>query len=97
MFDLDRLQYISVYDNDYYKLKSTKEKVDKIRTFMLDYKGSIRQCSEETCIPKSTVHMYIHTYIKKYYYEDYLQILQILRFNVQDRRKARKCWKGKPW
>ena len=30
-------------------------------------------------------------------YEEYRQILKILKFNSQNRRKARKYWKGKPW
>lgn len=97
MYDLEELQYISKYDYDYDKLRQIDDSCKNIITFMLDYKGSIRQCSEETCIPPSTVHRYIHTYIKTYYYDEYRQILRILKFNSQNRKKQRKYWKGKPY
>lgn len=97
MLDLNELKYISKYDYGYDKLKQTEKICKKIITYMLDYKGSIRQCSKETCISSTTIHRYVHTYIKTYYYEEYRQILKILKFNSQNRRKARKYWKGKPW
>lgn len=74
-----------------------REQCEDICDWMLNYKCSIRQCAEELCISKSTVHNYIHSYIKCYYDEEYCQIKRILQFNRQYRRKPRKYWKGGPW
>lgn len=74
-----------------------KHKCEEICQYMLDYKCSIRQASQELCIPKSTLHNYIHSYVKTYYDEEYLQIKRLLRYNKQERTKPRKYWVGNPW
>ena len=79
------------------KIKSIKSQCQSIIDYMLNEKGSLRQCSEETGIPRSTVHMRIHTYIKRYYNEDYTQIVKILKFNSKYRRRPRHSWKGRPY
>lgn len=74
-----------------------KQKCEEICQYMLDYKCSIRQASQELCIPRSTLHNYIHSYIKNYYDEEYLQIKRLLRYNKQERAKPRKYLVGSPW
>lgn len=74
-----------------------KYKCEEICQYMLDYKCSIRQASQELCIPRSTLHNYIHSYVKTYYNEEYLQIKRLLRYNKQERAKPRKYWVGNPW
>ena len=76
---------------------NVKQKCEEICQYMLDFKCSIRQASQELCIPRSTLHKYIHTYIKTYYDEEYLQIKRLLRYNKQERAKPRKYWVGSPW
>ena len=73
-----------------------RKQCEEICNWMLNYKCSIRQCAEELCISKSTVHNYIHSYIKCYYDEEYCQIKRILQFNKQYRMRPRKYWKGRP-
>ena len=72
---------------------SIKHKCEEICEYLLNYKCSIRQASQELCIPKST----IHTYVKIYYDVEYLQIKRLLRYNKQERTKPRKYWVGSPW
>ena len=72
---------------------SVKHKCEEICRYLLDYKCSIRQASQELCIPRSTLHSYIETY----YDEEYLQIKRLLRYNKQERAKPRKYWVGSPW
>ena len=76
---------------------SVKHKCEEICEYLLDYKCSIRQASQELCIPKSTIHNYIHTYIRAFYDEEYVQIKRLLRYNKQERTKPRKYWVGNPW
>ena len=89
----------NVYDD--YELIDKKTSIinvcKEIRTYFLDYKGTLRMCEKEICVPRTTIHMYIHSYIKEYWYEDYLQIKIILDFNKSNRFKPRKYWIGKPW
>lgn len=68
-------------------------KLKEICKYIIDYKYSIRQTAEESCIPRSTVHYYIHNYISYYYDEEYQQIKTILRYNKQHRSMPRKYWK----
>lgn len=88
-----------VYDD--YSLIEAKQNIIKkceiIKDYFLVYKGTLRLCEKETCIPRSTIHYYIHSYIKEYYYEDYLQIVRILKFNSSSRFKPRHLWVGTPW
>lgn len=58
--------------------------------YILDEKMSIRQCAAESCISKSTVHRYIHSYICMYYDEEYVQIKRILKYNQKHPEKFRK-------
>ena len=76
---------------------NVKHKCEEICQYMLDYKCSIRQASQELCIPKSTLHNYIHSYVKTYYDEEYVQIKRLLRYNKQERTKPRKYWVDSPW
>lgn len=69
-------------------------KVKSIIEFMETQRCSIRQVSENLQIPKSTVHLYIHTYIKHYYDYDYQIILKILEYNCRYRRMPRKYWRS---
>ena len=41
---------------------NVKQKCEKICEYMLDYKCSIRQASQELCIPRSTLHNYIQKF-----------------------------------
>ena len=63
-----------------------------IMEWMLYHKGSIRQCSRELMIPRSTILYYIHEYISYNWDDEYLQIKRILRYNKRYRFKPRKLW-----
>ena len=76
MVDLDDL---SVYGYELERLLKIKHQCDEICAWFLNEKGSIRMCAKNVCMSKSLVHKYIHTYIKKYYDEEYQQILDIER------------------
>ena len=52
------------------QILNVKHKCEEICKYLLDYKCSIRQASQELCIPKSTIHNYIHTYIRTFYDEE---------------------------
>lgn len=77
-----------------YKLRS---RCESICEWMLSNKCSIRQAAEELCISRSTLHRFIHTYIRDYYDEEYRQILRLLDYNRKERFKPRKYWRGLPW
>ena len=94
MYDLEDLSGDS---EELSKVLSIQQKCEQICTFLLDNKATLRMCEEELCIPKSTVHRYIHTYIKQYYDEEFCQIVKLLKFNGDHRRMARRYWKGRPW
>lgn len=83
MYDLD------VNDDTSARIRKDCE---AICNWFLDYKGSIRQCSEELCISKSRVHTYIHTYIIYYYNEEYCQIQKLLNYNKKNRTRPRRFW-----
>lgn len=81
---------------DFDKLRAVyniRNQCDRICRWFLDHRGSIRMCSEELQIPKSTIHYYIHSYIRTYYDEEYVQIINILKYNSIYRRLPRKFWK----
>lgn len=65
-------------------------------TIFINEKGTLRLCEKETLIPKSTIHLYINTYIKMYRFQDYMIIKHILDYNKQNRCKSRRFWIGKP-
>lgn len=48
-------------------------------------------------MPKSTVHQYIHSYIRDGWDEEYQEIKVILRWNKRERFKPKKYWRGRPW
>ncbi len=94
MIDLDDL---SVSYEKLLKIYKIRSQCQAICTWFLDEKGSIRLCSEALCIPKSTIHTYIHTYIRSYFNEEYVQIMNILKYNKKYRTTPHKYWKGRPW
>lgn len=65
---------------------------EDIISFLLENRTSIRECSENLEIPKSTVHHYIHTYIRYNYPEEYQEITNLLKFNSRYRTKPRRFW-----
>lgn len=65
---------------------------EDICTNIIDYDRTIRQVAENICISKSTVHIYIHTYIRCYMDDEYCQIVRKLRYNKMNRNKPRKYW-----
>lgn len=71
---------IIIYEHDE-ALWPKLEKCNKISEWMIDEKCSIRSVEKELCIPKSTVHDYIHSYIKWYDDESYCQLIRILKYN----------------
>lgn len=64
---------------------------------MLNEKCSIRDCAKDVGMPKSTVHKYIHTYIRDGWDEEYQEIKVILRWNKRERFKPKKYWHDRPW
>lgn len=83
MIDLDE------YTPEVYEIRN---KCQTICDYIIDEKCSIRQAEKELCISRSTIHQYIHTYIKRYYDEEYMQIIRILKYNKNNRFKQRKYW-----
>ena len=67
-----------------------RKKCDSITNWMIDNKCTIRSCADNLNIPKSTVHRYIHTYIRVYYDDEYCQLLRLLDYNIKHRRGRRK-------
>lgn len=94
-FDLSDIDSYYPY-KEYYKMSKIKKDCIDIINWFMDEKGSIRQCSENLMIPKSTIHRYIHTYIKYNWYDLYIEIKHILKFNSEYRSCTRNCWKSKP-
>lgn len=70
-----------------------RDKCRDIISFMLENRCSIRDCSKELNIPKSTVHRYIHTYIKQDFDEEYFSLCNLLRYNKKHRCIAKKYMK----
>lgn len=64
---------------------------DKIIEDLTSNHSSIRQCSDNIGVPKSTIHLYIHTYIREYYNSEYKEIQHLLQFNKRYRCKCRRC------
>lgn len=87
MFNLDEVNY---WDNT--RAAKIKQNCQSVVDTMLLLRCSIRQCSEETLISKSTVHSYIHSYIRVYWPEQYQEIINILKYNSRYRRMSRKYW-----
>lgn len=58
-----------------------KDTCKDIVEFMLANRASIRECSKHLNIPKSTVHRYIHTYIKADFDEEYSELCMLLKYN----------------
>lgn len=95
MLDIER--WWDYGDKEAYTARQIKTDCERVCDYMLNYKCSIRQASQELCIPKSRIHWLIHTYIEEYYNEEYHQIVKLLRFNKKYRSKPRKSWRGSPW
>lgn len=70
---------------------------EDIASWMINEKCSLRMCAKELGYSKSTIHKYIHTYIKEFYEEEYAQIVTILRWNRKYRFRPRSRWYGAPW
>lgn len=80
-------------DEEFYRSAlNIKVTCEQIISFMMNYRGSIRQCSDFIGVPKSTIHSYIHGYIRLFYEEDYREIVALLRYNKKNRCKARRYW-----
>ena len=74
-----------------------RSKCERIIDWMLNEKCSIRDCAKDVGMPKSTIHQYIHTYIRDGWDEEYQEIKVILRWNKRERFKPKKYWRGRPW
>lgn len=83
-------------EEEYEKIIKTKKTCKYICNWFLNEKGSIRMCAKNLCLSKSLVHVYIHSYIKTYYFEEYQQIMRILKYNSHYRTKPHKYWFGRP-
>lgn len=94
MLNLDDL---SGDHDDLQKIYSIKHECELIINYMLNEKGSLRQCADNIGLSTSNIHRKIHSYIKHFYDEEYCQIVHILKFNSENRRKPRKYWRGRPW
>lgn len=79
-------------DKEYQKFNIINEYCNSIIEMFQQNYMSIRICADNLMIGKSTVHRYIHTYIRVYYYEDYLRILTRLEYNKKYRCMPRKYW-----
>lgn len=73
-----------------------KDISEQICTFMIDNQITLRICSDNLEIPLTTLHRYIHKYVKEYFPCEYHEIVKLLAFNKQYRRKPRKYWRLKP-
>lgn len=94
-YDYDEYDELGIFVSN--KAYAVKKICDDICDYFLNEKATIRMVEKELCIPRSTIHRYIHTYIKRYYDEEYCQIVRLLRYNKQYRTKPRKYWRGCPW
>lgn len=88
------LNYDIYYDEN---AKTINNKCKIICEWLLDNKCSLRDCEKEIGISKSQIHRLIHSYIKRYYDEEYYQIVKLLNWNKKERFKQKKYWKYKPW
>lgn len=70
-----------------------RKKIKMIVDWMIDNHPSLRQASEDLCIPKSTLHRWIHTYVKTYYPEEYSEIRHYFYLYKKYRFKPRKLWR----
>lgn len=92
------IKYDLAAELDNPEAKKIKDNCERICEYMIDNLCSIRQCSENIGISKSSVHGLIHTYIKIFYLEEYNQLMKLLKFNQKNRTKPRKNWSNqKPW
>lgn len=94
-FDLSDIDSYYPY-KEYYELSKIKKDCVDIINWFMNEKGSIRQCSENLRISKSTIHRYIHTYIQYNWYDVYVEIKHILKFNKEYRSQPRSSWRFKP-
>lgn len=95
MLDLNYWYELSPYQQNV--ALEIKSKCESICDWMLNEKCTIRQAAQELGISKSWIHRLIHTYIKRFYPEEYQQLIRLLRYNKKERVKPRRCWRGKPW
>lgn len=71
----------------------TRKEIISIINWMEDNRPSLRQASEDLCIPHTTLHKRIHTYVKDYFPEDYAVIKHLLYMNKKYRFKRRSLWR----
>ena len=86
---MDNLQY-------YRKLQKeeiVRERCEAIIDMFLDQRMTIRLCAENLCIPKSSIHHYIHTKIRYEYPDEYQIIKNKLRWNQKNLCVNRKYWR----
>lgn len=69
-----------------------KELCERIIEYLVDYKWTLRETSENLDKPSSTVARYIHTTIRQNYPTEYRRIVKILEWNKIHRFKAKKYW-----
>nr|DAZ19331.1 MAG TPA: winged helix-turn-helix protein [Caudoviricetes sp.] len=94
-----RLKVIVMLDiSDRY---SSDEKVIKVQTncdriisYFHDYRGSLRMAEAKLGISRSTIHRYIHTYIKQDYNDSYGEITSLMKYNKRYRCKPRRYWQS---
>lgn len=82
--------------NYYIHLKKEQlitSRCEEIISMFLDQRMTIRLCSENMMLSKSTVHKYIHNEIKYRYPDEYLQIKNKLKWNSKHLCVNRKYWK----
>lgn len=82
-------------DLDITSLKTLKiqEDCEKIINYMIEYRPSLRMASDDLMMSKSKIHNYIHTYIRTDYNDEYVQIVNILKYNSKFRRRPRMYWR----
>ena len=75
-----------------YKDEEIRQRCKDIISYMTEYHMSIRQCAENMMISKSSVHYYIHHYIKELYNDSYHMLVNILKYNSKHKTKPRNMW-----
>lgn len=70
-----------------YELTNKQKEFLGAGILIVDKKITIRQAEKETLLPKSTIHYYIHHFIKETSFELYQCIVRQLKENIQNRNK----------
>lgn len=75
------------------KVIEKRKQCENIISCLLEYKYTIRLCSEQLMIPRSTIHYIIHHFIKFYYGDKYVEVKSLLKYNKENRFKPRRQWR----